>query len=196
LKFNKIYCPICYAILQNVPNPKSPLRLNVGFLINQNIGYSREFPFYIPVLKLSEDASLTELSGTARFTRTPQGLLCEVIMKAGYPAECARCLNPFAQALEINYTELYAFNRRMATESGLLLPEDGHVDLEPLVSEYMLLEVPINPVCKPDCKGLCPVCGANMNEISCGHERPQGDDRLAGLKSLLDPGESDPPPSS
>jgi uncharacterized protein len=51
-------------------------------------------------------------------------------------------------------------------ESGLVVPEDGNIDLEPIVYEYLLLEIPINPVCREDCKGLCDICGENLNEES------------------------------
>jgi len=52
----------------------------------------------------------------------------------------------------------------------LIMPEDGHIDIEPLVREYMVLEIPINPVCKPACKGLCPVCGEDLNQATCEHQ--------------------------
>jgi uncharacterized protein len=61
-----------------------------------------------------------------------------------------------------------------------------HIDLRPLVREYMLLSVPISPLCRPACLGLCPVCGENLNEISCTHEDDAVDPRLAKLKNLLD----------
>ncbi len=51
--------------------------------------------------------------------------------------------------------------RRSVTESNLILPEDGHIDLEILVREYMLLEIPISPLCSPDCKGLVPFAVRN-----------------------------------
>ena len=58
-------------------------------------------------------------------------------------------------------------------ESGLILPEDGHIDLEPLIREYLTLEIPIQPLCKPDCKGLCVECGENLNERLCEHQTKQ-----------------------
>jgi uncharacterized protein len=50
----------------------------------------------------------------------------------------------------------------------------------------MILEIPINPVCKEDCKGLCSVCGNNLNSEPCDHELDSIDPRMAVLKSLLD----------
>ncbi len=167
-------------------DPHSPLRLNVGFIIYQTIGFSRDFPFEIPHVRLQDDLELTALNGTVRVTRTPQGLLVQVKMQAAASTECVRCLTDFAYDLTVDFSELYAFNQRSVTDSNLILPEDGKIDLEPLLREYMLLEFPINPLCKPDCKGLCPICGENLNLITCNHGAENGDERLAGLQSLFD----------
>jgi uncharacterized protein len=70
-----------------------------------------------------------------------------------------------------------------------LLPSDGSIDLTPIIRDYAVLDIPISQVCKPDCKGLCPVCGANLNEGDCGHRQESIDPRLAGLKALLEDGE-------
>jgi uncharacterized protein len=156
----------------------SPLRLNVGFFLTQNIGYSRDFPFDVPKIHLPPDLDLTDLSGTARITRTPQGLLMQVKVHAKYLTECGRCLTSIDQPLDSEFTELYAFSSRFASTSDLILPEDGHIDLEPLVREYMYLAVPITPLCKPDCKGLCPVCGENLNETPHSHNSEDSDYRL------------------
>ena len=109
----------------------------------------------------------------------------QVKVHAALPAECGRCLTNFDQPLDTEYTELYAFSPRSVTELDLILPEDGHIDLEPLVREYMLLAIPINPLCKPDCKGLCPVCGEKLNEFQHNHDTDEGDPRLSVLKTLL-----------
>jgi uncharacterized protein len=169
-----------------VSDPHSPLRLNVGFIIYQTIGFSRDFPFEIPRVRLQDDLDITDLYGTVRVTRTPQGLLVQVKMRASASTECVRCLTDFAYDLNVDFSELYAFNQRSITDSNLILPEDGKIDLEPLLREYMLLEFPINPLCKPDCKGLCPICGENLNLNTCNHETENGDARLTGLQSLLD----------
>ncbi len=166
-------------------NPYRQLfRLNVGFVAHEVVGYSREFLFDIPEVQI-EDLLLRDIEGTALVSRTPQGLLFQVTLEAHTPAVCVRCLEPFEQALRVEFTELYAFSARHVTESGLLLPESGLVDLGPLVREYMWLEFPIQPVCRPDCKGLCPICGANQNHVTCHHEVEDLDPRLAVLKALL-----------
>jgi uncharacterized protein len=153
-------------------------------LINQAIGYSRDFPFDIPQIHIEPDLDLTSLTGVARFTRTPQGLLAQIKMHAYITSECSRCLTDTLTPLAVDFSELYAFSKKTVAENGLLLPESGYILLEQLLREYMLLELPINPLCKPDCHGLCLVCGINLNENTCEHGENPVDERLAILKSL------------
>jgi uncharacterized protein len=169
-----------------VSNNRNQLRLNVGFLLNAPVGDSRDFPFEIDHIHLDPDLDLDSLQGTARITRTAQGLLLQAKMRATLPEECVRCLKSFEQSLQSEFTELYAFSQNSVTDSGLIVPEDAHIDLAPLVREYMLLAIPISPLCSPDCKGLCPVCGMNLNEGTHHHESEEIDSRLSVLKSLLD----------
>lgn len=107
--------------------------------------------------------------GVARVSRTPQGILVQGEFEGFAQAECVRCLLEFSQKLRAAFDELYAFDKRSITESGLLLPEDANIDLEPLVREYLLIEFPISPLCSEDCKGLCLLCGQNLNEELCEH---------------------------
>ncbi len=169
-----------------MPNLHNPFRLNVGFLINQPVGSSRDFLFEVPQYSLDPDLLLSALSGTALVTRTTQGLLVQVVMHATLHAECVRCLTDFQLGLNIDFTELYAFSQKSVTESGLILPEDAHINLYPIIREYMLLDIPIKPLCSPDCKGLCPICGENLNENPCNHGPDNIDPRLSILRSLLD----------
>lgn len=169
-----------------MPHSSNPLRLNVGFIVGLSVGDSRDFIFDIPSLHLDTDFDLVNLSGSAHITRTAQGLLAQVKLNAMVECDCVRCLTPFSQSLNSEFTELYAFSRNSVTESGLILPEDAHIDLTPLIREYLLLEVPMSPLCRTDCKGLCPICGENLNETTCHHEDDSIDPRLAILKSLLE----------
>jgi uncharacterized protein len=169
-----------------VSDPHSPLRLNVGFIVAQTAGFSRDFPFNLPQINIPPDLKLSGLAGIVRATRTPQGILLQVEFQFQIDLECVRCLTDFQQTLKTDYTELYAFSQRYVTDSGLIMPDTGIIDLEPVLREYILLEIPISPLCRPDCKGLCPICGNNLNESTCHHEEDSGDPRLAALKSLLD----------
>lgn len=115
--------------------------------------------------------TVDRLEGVARVSRTPQGLLVSARFKGGVDAECVRCLTTFKQSLETSFDELYAFNQKSLTDSGLILPEDGKIDLEALVRDYLMIEIPIRPLCRQDCRGLCPDCGANWNQETCAHQR-------------------------
>jgi uncharacterized protein len=173
-----IIISIHYRILLPVSNPRDLLRLNVGFIIHENVGYVRDFPFEVPSVHLPPDLDLRNFTGVIRVTRAAQGLLVQVRLRAEIEAECVRCLTEFYQSLEVDFTELYAFNRNSVTESGLLVPENGKIDLEPFVREEMILAIPISPLCSFDCKGLCPVCGGNLNEVMCNHENETGEPRF------------------
>lgn len=166
-------------------NPRKPFRINVGFLINEEVGYSHGFPFEFDKVKIADDLELRNFEGEAVIGRTPQGLIVQGDFRGDVDLQCVRCLTDFARPLRWEFTELYAFNRKSLTDSGLLLPEDAHIDLAPLLREYALLEVPINPICREDCLGLCPVCGQNLNEKDCGHRPDTGDSPFSVLKDLL-----------
>jgi uncharacterized protein len=166
--------------------PRQSLRLNVGFLFKQSVGSSRDFYFDLPSLFLEPDLNLTNLTGQVRISRTPQGLLVQVKMQATMLADCVRCLTSTEQILNTDFTELFAFSIRMVTESELILPEDGSIDLGPLLREYMLLEIPINPLCHPECQGICPDCGEAQSGQAHQHEKDLLDPRMAVLKTLLE----------
>ena len=167
-------------------NPRKPFRFNVGFIIHEEVGYNHEFPFEFEKVILSDDLELRQLSGNVNVGKTPQGLIAQGAFSAETTVTCARCLTNFVQELDWEFTELYAFDNRSTTDSDLLLPEDAHLDVEELLREYALLEIPINPVCKPDCLGLCPECGQNLNEKDCGHRPEEPDSPFAKLKDLLE----------
>lgn len=166
--------------------PPNPFRLNVGFLINQHVGSSRDFPIEASYYHIPPDLDLNNISGSVKITRTAQGLLAAVILRAASPASCVRCLINFNQELNIEFTELYAFSNKSSQDVEFVLPEDGRIDLGSLVREYMLLDFPIKTLCKPGCKGLCPICGENQNANICEHDDEAIDPRLAKLQTLID----------
>lgn len=147
-----------------------PLKINVGFFTNLPVGSYRDIHFEYPQLHLPPDLDVTGFSGSVHISRTPQGLLFEGNFKGAIPAECVRCLEPFVQYLDVTFEEVYAYKTQTFTESGLYVPEDGNIDLAPVVREYLLLDNPIKPLCKPDCQGLCVICGENLNTGTCEHD--------------------------
>jgi uncharacterized protein len=149
--------------------PRYPLRINVGFLVHQQIGYNRDIHFDLPKIKLDEDFVASDFKGVVRVSRTPQGVLSQCEFQGSVSVTCVRCLTDFLQPLSTEFSELFAFSERSTTESDLILPDDATIDLAPLAREYLLIEIPISPLCKQDCKGLCPECGENWNLAECEH---------------------------
>ncbi|MEW6717600.1 MAG: DUF177 domain-containing protein [Chloroflexota bacterium] len=162
------------------------LRLDIGSLTRQPVGFSRDFTFDIPKLQLRPDLELLNFNGKALAVRTSKGLLIQAEFRAEMVTECVRCLEQFTLPLHPKFNELYAFSPSLASDSVSVLPEGGLLNLAPLVAEYMLLEVPINPLCRSDCRGLCPECGENLNQTSCDHGKGEIDPRFEMLRSLLD----------
>jgi uncharacterized protein len=112
---------------------------------------------------------------------------------------CSRCVEPVKMQLEekllvtfMPKSEMPVEDDASAGEEGAevasedldLFPFDGEmVDLEPLLREQFVLAIPFAPLCREDCKGLCPQCGIDRNAATCSCEAP-GDPRLAALKGL------------
>ena len=163
-----------------------PLRFNVGYIIHETPGYAKDISFEFPFYELDEDLTAKDFKGEVLFTRTQKGILLEARLWAVIPTECTRCLDATLTDVESRFTELYAFDHRTETESGLIVPEDGYIDITDLAREYMLLDTPTTPLCKPDCAGLCPICGENLNYGTCDCKTDAIDPRMAKLKDLLD----------
>ncbi len=82
-----------------------------------------------------------------------------------------RCLKPFSQLVPTKLQDLFIYPPSNSSDPLLTIGEDAILDLEPLLREYMLLDFPMRPLCRPDCQGLCPVCGTDLNLSDCGHGR-------------------------
>jgi uncharacterized protein len=102
---------------------------------------------------------------------------------APWTGACRRCLTPASGVLRLTVRELYTEGGDGEETYPLVHDE---VDLEPLVRDAVLLELPQAPLCRTDCQGLCPFCGANRNEEACGCKAPP-DPRWGALDVLRMP---------
>ncbi len=170
-----------------------PLRLDVSYLVKESPGTYKEFDFNFTQLSLPGDLVLVDIQGVIAISVTEDGVVADGDIRALTQLSCSRCLEEFWQPLEIKFTEMFTFHPLENSGDDLeqLLPADGSIDLRPLIRDYAALDIPISRVCKPDCKGLCPTCGANLNEVDCGHRTEWVDPRMAGLKELLEKSEQD-----
>lgn len=101
--------------------------------------------------------------------------------------ECRRCLKPLTDDLEIPVHERYAREPVApgASEGPEEFPiEHGQIDLAPMVREEVLLAIPDAPLCRDDCAGICPQCGADLNAGPCDCDTTVRDERWAILDQL------------
>lgn len=178
------------SIVSNSTSPNRSLRINVGFLLRENAGYSRDIYFEPETFKI-EDITIEQLSGKLRFTRTSRGILVQGMLTAVMSIDCTRCLRAMNLSYDIEFSELFApaslANTISEEETPPNLIDDGdYIDLTPILREESILAHPIGVLCSKECKGLCPQCGQDLNEITCDCETDSIDPRLAALRSLLD----------
>jgi len=145
-------------------------RFNTGFLINQPIGYTREIPIDLERHSFDPDLIVKKFNGCLALNRTQNGFRVQADFSAITSTECGRCLDNFDLNLHTIFEEIFTFENHPLSEDEYIIPEDGNVDFEPYIRDYLLLEIPINPLCKPDCRGLCAVCGQNLNIADCEHK--------------------------
>jgi uncharacterized protein len=160
------------------------LKLNVGFLINDGPAHSQDSEFDVPHVRVADDLTLTHLKGPIRLSRTSEGILIQGKLQVGVEAECYRCLDPVHQDLLVDVEELYTYPVRAGVE--FCVHEDGILDLGPLLRAEVLIETSRGVLCREDCQGLCPECGANRNHTACRCAEDSIDPRLAQLKELFD----------
>ncbi len=127
-------------------------------------------------------------------TNTGEALLVVGTCEGAGTTACARCAEP-AQVNLIGDIEGYFFldaesvsQEDKEEDEFDILPENHVIDLIPLIQAALTLDVPLIPLCEDDCKGLCPVCGANLNKGDCGCEREEDinpDNPFAALKDFV-----------
>ena len=99
---------------------------------------------------------------------------------------CDRCGTPFEKPYAVSIERMLAETLEdEENDDILLLDADGGLDLDELVRETFILNMDTKQLCKPDCKGLCPGCGANLNVEPCRCKK-ETDPRWAALSKLLD----------
>lgn len=164
-------------------NPRV-LRLNVGDITGAGPGYRQQASLDLPALRVSGDLVLAFLRGPFRLSRTREGVLLQGELLAGLRGECDRCLTPTLAELPLQLEELYSYPVASGVEFSI--GEDGMLDLAPLLRAEVLIAGAGALLCKADCRGLCPRCGASLNEEDCDCELEDVDPRLAALRQLLD----------
>lgn len=111
------------------------------------------------------------------------GVLClELDCSAEFDTQCARCTDDIHETLNFHVSERLA---KEASDDDIIVIGSHEFDLDETVMKSFCSELPINYVCSEDCKGLCHVCGCNLNREQCDCEDDYIDPRLAALKDFL-----------
>ena len=139
-----------------------------------------------------DDLQIEALEGTAQLIRTNRGLLVRVEATGSTPETWARCLNSTQTVIPTHFEEEYLpiFDpltgervRSGVEADAFRISGDFTLDLGEGIRQYLLLAEPIQPLCRPDCAGLCAECGANLNENPCDCA-VRGDNRWQQLATI------------
>ena len=125
----------------------------------------------------------------AELESVAEGLLVTGKVGATVALRCVRCLRDVEHELEVDVRELFGGSGDEEDEGYAVLPGD-RLPLDTMARDALVLAFPPFPLCRPDCAGLCPECGADRNSDDCGHRGPGATDQrwaaLAGLRRELE----------
>jgi uncharacterized protein len=124
-----------------------------------------------------------------RFEAVSEGVLVTGSAVAPLTGECARCLEPLAAAIEVSFQELYRYlpDPGEDEDDGEERFLDGdHLDLGPAFRDAVVLALPLSPLCRDDCPGLCAECGALLADAGPGHRHGDKVDPRWGRLAQLD----------
>jgi uncharacterized protein len=162
------------------------LKFNLARLLEEPVGSKMSFDVDEAQQRLAKDLCVDFVRGSVEFTRTNRGLLLRGQLRSQIQLECARCLETFAQPLDL-YLEAQFGLPPISPQRGPMFPigVNGILDLAEALREQIVLDLPMRSLCRPDCRGLCIECGKNLNEGPCDCVVESIDSRLAELKELL-----------
>jgi uncharacterized protein len=137
-----------------------------------------------------------------RLESVMEGVLVSGTATAPLSGECGRCLEPVSDELTVDLQELYTYDGDGRSARGTPPDRDAQeddetarmegdlLDLEPVLRDAVVLALPLTPLCREDCSGLCAECGERLDDLPDGerdrHDHAAADPRWAGLADLLD----------
>ncbi len=173
------------------------MQFNVASLLKGPVGAIKKYDLEEHVWQhLTEDAELIgPLSGHVQLMRTQNGILVTGTLRTRVALTCSRCLEPayYDLAIEVEeeffptvevYTGATVDWQRYTDDEALLIDAQHILDMSEVVRQDLIVALPMQPLCDETCKGLCPICGQNLNEGVCSCEREAIDPRWAALANL------------
>lgn len=172
-----------------------PLTWNVAGLLGDEAGATRDYEVAGVTIDLGDDLRQADpIEGKVRLARTNRGLLVIADLTTSLQAECSRCLRDVEVPIDVFIEEEavpsidvhtgHPIKLEPAEEDVLRLTDHHELDLETPVRDAILLAEPIAPLCRPDCPGLCLVCGERLEEGVHDHPTDDIDPRLEALRAF------------
>jgi len=172
--------------------------VNVAQLLHAPVGTTRSYPLDEHEPDLAEELGLqTPIVGTLKLTRTSHGILAGVSYTVDVEQECGRCLDPARSSIKSEVSEEFLPSVNIATgmpenvETDLEAPRvnaNHELDVTDIIRQDIVVQQPLQPLCRPDCPGLCPNCGIELQAGACScasDAEPADDNQLGRLGELL-----------
>ena len=168
------------------------LQYNVATLLGEPIGATRVYEMDDRVLIDVDEPRHEHMVGRAVFLRTADGIFVSAALHGVQRETCSRCLRDVDTPVDLEIREEYFARVDLHTGASQPPPDDPEafrvdarhtLDLEDAVRQYWTAALSMQPLCRPDCKGLCPRCGHDLNPGSCAC-RPETDVRWSALREL------------
>jgi uncharacterized protein len=151
------------------------MEMNVSQQLKSAIGTLREYDID-DLLDILGEGQKSNIKGTVVLTRTNRGILVQGKLQTNVIAECSRCLNKYECPLTINIEEEYFPVIDINSGTALEIPDepdtfriDEHhiLDLKEVIRQNALLAIPMKPLCRESCPGICPICGKDLTKGKC-----------------------------
>jgi uncharacterized protein len=124
-----------------------------------------------------------------RLEAVVEGVLVTGFAYAQLAGACVRCLTELTDEVEVDVQELFTYAESDASDEEASRLDGELLDLEPVLRDAIVLELPFQPVCRPDCRGLCPECGLDLNTVEVHSHDDAVDPRWAKLAQFETGGE-------
>ena len=169
------------------------MHINVAQLLQATVGTTRDYQISESV-DVAGDGNARLVQGEVELLRTPRSIVGKGALHTDVELTCSRCLSLFTYEITLNFEEEYIPTIDVLSGAPLPPPEeagaftiDGHhvIDLTEAIRQYTVLAIPIKPLCKEECAGLCPSCGHNLNQETCDCPAQEVDPRWSELTKLL-----------
>jgi uncharacterized protein len=166
--------------------------MNVSQLLRDPIGSTRDYDIDEDI-DISGEGNKNRIKGKCNMIRTQRSILVRCSLNTEMEIPCSRCLGKYRQPVKIKFNEEFFPTLDVLTGTALPAPEEAssftideqHIlDISEAVRQYFLLGVPMKPLCRKDCAGLCPTCGKNLNQGKCDCPADNTDPRWARLADL------------